>query len=139
MTSLDMQETFGDPISVYTRAQAIEDGVLVDVSETAREAGIKYPTVITRGAWGDHIALPDGYKGCQDERGRLWDVVWMTRMAIRRCKPGDDMLEVWLYVRRINKDGTDDQRAPRKVKLWAICGPCDDAEPVITIMRPEDC
>ena len=30
-----MAEFFGPPISVYTREQAIDDGVLVDVSETA--------------------------------------------------------------------------------------------------------
>jgi len=30
---------FGDVIYAYPRAQAIEDGVLVDVSETARKAG----------------------------------------------------------------------------------------------------
>jgi hypothetical protein len=29
-------------ISTYTRAQALEDGVLVDVSEMAKEAGIKF-------------------------------------------------------------------------------------------------
>lgn len=32
-------EFFGDVIHVYTRAEALEDGVLVDVSEMAREAG----------------------------------------------------------------------------------------------------
>ena len=34
---------FAPVISAYTRAQAIEDGILVDVSETAREAGFKIP------------------------------------------------------------------------------------------------
>ena len=34
-------------ISSYTRAEAIEDGVLVDVSKVAREAGIKYPVAVT--------------------------------------------------------------------------------------------
>src|SRR5690606_22501667 len=33
-----------DIIFAYTRAQAIADGVLIDVSNTAREAGIKFPT-----------------------------------------------------------------------------------------------
>lgn len=33
--------TVEDIISTYSRAQAIEDGVLVDVTETAKEAGIK--------------------------------------------------------------------------------------------------
>jgi len=32
----------------YTRAQAIEDGMFVDVTETAKEAGFKYPVAITR-------------------------------------------------------------------------------------------
>jgi hypothetical protein len=37
-------------ISRYTRAQAIEDGVLVDVSQQAKETGLLLPTVIT-----DHV------------------------------------------------------------------------------------
>lgn len=36
-----MGNTFGPVVFSYTRAQAIEDGVLVDVSEMAKEAGIK--------------------------------------------------------------------------------------------------
>ena len=32
---------FGDIISTYTRAQAIEDGVLIDISPTAKEAGFE--------------------------------------------------------------------------------------------------
>src|SRR6185437_8267129 len=39
---------FGEVIYSYTRAQAIADGVLVDVSETAKEAGFKYPVALTR-------------------------------------------------------------------------------------------
>ena len=31
----------------YTRAQAIEDGVLVDVTEQAKATGFKLPTVVT--------------------------------------------------------------------------------------------
>jgi hypothetical protein len=36
-----------DLIYAYTRAQALADGVLVDVSQMAREAGFKFPTAIT--------------------------------------------------------------------------------------------
>ena len=42
---------FGPVIFAYTRAQAIEDGILVDVSETAREAGFRIPVAITRTVW----------------------------------------------------------------------------------------
>src|SRR5262245_16898089 len=32
----------------YTRADALREGVLIDVSETAREAGFRYPVALTR-------------------------------------------------------------------------------------------
>ena len=32
---------FGEVISTYTRAQAIEDGVLIDAGPTAKEVGFK--------------------------------------------------------------------------------------------------
>lgn len=35
-----MLEFFGEPISSYSRKRAVEDGVLIDVSETAKKAGI---------------------------------------------------------------------------------------------------
>jgi type I site-specific restriction endonuclease len=41
----DEDPVFGDVIYSYTRKQAIEDGVLVDITEMAKEAGIKYPAV----------------------------------------------------------------------------------------------
>ena len=42
-----MQEQSDEVIHSYTRQQAIEDGVLVDVSSTpeAKEAGFKAPSV----------------------------------------------------------------------------------------------
>src|SRR3972149_219225 len=120
-----MNEVFGDPISVYTRAQALEDGQLVDVSETAKEAGIRFPVALTRAqaleggqlvgvgeaakeagirfpvaltraVWESCVVVPVNGKGrpvpCQDERGRLWDVLSMTRFAIRLSPAGHDTL-----------------------------------------------
>ncbi|HKI36594.1 MAG TPA: DUF6573 family protein [Gemmataceae bacterium] len=40
-----------DLIHRYTRADALRDGVLIDVSATAREAGFKYPVALTAAAW----------------------------------------------------------------------------------------
>ena len=50
---------FGPAISTYTRAQAIEDGILVDVSDTACEAGFTIPVAVTRTVWnyGDDRAM----------------------------------------------------------------------------------
>jgi hypothetical protein len=124
--TIDMTEIFGEPIYTYTRAQAIEDGVLVDVSETAREAGLKYPVAMTRAVWCDYVEIPEGVKG-QDEKGRLWDILWMLRVAVGR---GGSEIRYQLLVRQ--KGGL------RRVTLKAICGPGDDASPVITIMKPEE-
>ena len=73
-------------IFTYTRAQAIADGVLIDVSsKLAREAGFRYPVALTAGVWAECVAVPEGVTG-QDETGRLWDILTMLRFAIARQK-----------------------------------------------------
>ena len=116
-------------IHSYSRAQAIADGVLVDVSETAREAGIVYPTAVTRAVWENHVRVPDGIVG-QDERGRLWDILWMLRFAIARSPEGDFLIYT-VFVK------TDDG-APKSVKLKAVVGPGDQGEPVVTVLLPTE-
>lgn len=129
-----MREIFGEVISSYSRAQAIEDGVLVNISPMAREAGIKFPVAMTSASYAKCVALPEDYKGEQDINGRLWDVVWMLLTKIRTSRGGSDLL-FKLHV----KDVTPGQRGRLElVTLRAVCGPGDDAEPVITIMLPEE-
>ena len=119
-------------ISRYTRAQALEDGVLVDVSEVAREAGIKFPVAVTRAVWANYVEVPEGVVA-QDESGRLWDILWMLRCQIRRSQ--GDTLHFQLYVRNHNRERLTRQDL---VTLKAVCGPGDDAEPVITVMLPNE-
>lgn len=121
-----------DIISAYTRAQAIEDGVLVDVSEMAAEAGFRYPVAMTRAAWADCVEWPaEGMAAYQDESGRLWDVLWLARtMGIARAKGPRAEFSVC----RIPNEPT--ARQPRERLLIAVCGPGDTPEPVITIMLP---
>jgi hypothetical protein len=126
-------DLFGPPISVYTRAQALEDGALIDARATAREAGIRYPVALTRAVWAQCVAVPAGV-ACQDEPGRLWDVLWMLRVAIRRSNDGSE-IRYSLYVRNTNRERLDRRDL---VMLKALCGPGDDAEPVITIMLPAE-
>ncbi len=40
-----------DIISKYTRAQALQDGQLIDVSKVASEMGFTYPIAITQNLW----------------------------------------------------------------------------------------
>ena len=124
-----MQDIFGDVIYSYSRMQALEDGVLVDVSDLGREAGLRFRVAVTQAVWSEYISVPDGVIG-QDERGRAWDIVWMLRMAIKAGKGGEE-IRYSVLVR-------NDNRRPRMVELKAICGPGDEGEPVITIMLSDE-
>ncbi len=70
-----------DFVFTYTRAQALQDGVLLDVSERARQAGFRLPVAVTAALWQDVAAIPPSYQGIQDVQGRLWDLLWMARLG----------------------------------------------------------
>src|SRR5215469_1363324 len=124
---------FGQVVFAYTRAQAVADGFQVDVTKTAREAGIRFPVFLTRTVFNTHVAVPEDVHG-QDEAGRLWDIVWMLRFAIRKAATqGLVRVPFALYVR-------SDNRRPNLVKLVATCGALDidDSQPAITVMVPDE-
>ena len=125
-------QPFGPVIYSYTRAQAIADGFQVDVTKTAQEAGIRFPMFLTRAVGEAYVAVPPDVTG-QDEAGRLWDIVWMTRFAIIRSRKDGDRIPVALYFSR-------DGRTSRLIKLVAVCGPMDidDPQPAITVMMPDE-
>ena len=79
----NLTEYFGEPISIYTRAQAIEDGVLVNVSVAACEAGFKFPVAVTRTVWDGYIVPDSRARYYQDEMGRLWDILNVLRFYVR--------------------------------------------------------
>jgi hypothetical protein len=116
-------------IHSYSRAEAIEDGVLVDVSATAREAGIKFPVALTRSVWDAYVTVPENIEA-QDEAGRLWDILFLLSFNIRRAKGATSTIHYSLRVRT--------GKGPRRVRLKAICGPGDKAEPTITVLLPEE-
>jgi len=119
-------------LAMYSRAQAIADGVLIDVSKRAREAGIKYPVAMTAAVWDKYVKLtPAAERACNDEQGRLWDILWMFSRAALRAHPNES--ELYFQLRVV----TTSIRAQR-VTLKAVCGPGDDENPVITIMLPNE-
>ena len=129
------QESFYDEvISTYTRAQAIEDGVLVDAGSIALEAGFNGPVALTSAVWADCVAWTeeDSQKQVhQDLSARLWDVLYMAAYAIRTSSGSGDRL---LYeIHRVPRDGYSTEALPVTLKL--IIGPGDHGEPVMTILR----
>ena len=121
-----------DLVFSYSRRQALEDGVLVDVSEMAREAGFRYPVAVTRAVW-DGVVTPDHESRAsgQSEAGRLWDVLTVLRVTIRRSRGPVQTLEFQVLV-------ADRETSLRTVTLKAVCGPADDWSPCITVMLPAE-
>jgi hypothetical protein len=138
-----------DLISVYTRAQAIADGTLVDLTNATDRDGrklspFKWPVAMTATAFGETISAggewqkdADGNEtlvlpGCQDFAGRMWDVFWMLLVAIQQSPDGSDCVRFAVSVL------VNGESRRQTVRLKSLCGPGDDGEPVLTIMLPEE-
>ena len=131
MSENPSQNPFEDApvIFQYTRAQAIEDGVLIDLTEWAKETGFRFPVACTAAVWNGYIVPTDKTREIgQSERGRVHDLLWMLFNAIRKHGDGDTVLFDVMFLQ------TPDRHAV--VKFKSVCGPGDQGEPVITVMLP---
>ena len=117
---------FGEAIYTYTREQAIADGVLIDVSAMAKEAGFKYPTVITSAVY-EHLSDVEGKAG-QSFDGRLWDVLFMLKARLSRPLISTERRENDRINFSVKVSG-------RLYDLYAVCGPGDTESLVLTIME----
>lgn len=126
-----------DLIHRYTRAQAIADGVLIDVSATAREAGFRFPVAMTAGAWGEAVTWTErdteetGMP--QDESGRLWDVLWTARFAAMDSRNAGRNRVPFTFL-RVPRGS----RSAQRMTLDLIIGPGDNGEAVITVLLQDE-
>jgi hypothetical protein len=142
-TPVTPDDFWGPPISIYTRAQAIEDGVLVDVSDWAGAGpngmmgGFRVPTVLTRALW-DVVDLDaddqvrwrqQARQRGESTRGRAHDVLFMTRLAAGQ-HPHADRVHVAVLMTGEGKQG---RLVRRTMRLLAVI----DGDG-ITIGFPED-
>lgn len=112
----------------YSRAQALSDGVLVDVTEAARAIGFKYPVAITDTLYHEWIEVPESLESeGQSTKGRLDNLLMMLIFSIRTKKEITDTLHFQVAFQiRTGKQET--------VPVWATVSGGDTGEPVITIM-----
>ncbi len=126
---------FGDLIYSYSRAQAIEDGILVAVDKhLAKAAGIGIPVALTYAAWASCIPVPDHLKNDpeQSEAGRMSDllrVLWFN--MCHRSQPGHGQIDFQIALQQPSG-------RHKSQKLKALCSPGDDHRLVLTIMLPEE-
>ena len=126
-----------DIIFTYTRAQAIADGVLHDVTNTAKECGFRIPVAVTDTIWQRWVEV--------DHRSELLEVGQSTEARLR-----DLLMVLHLRIRQLPKDARTDRltfkvgflmepedETVEEAVLTADCGPGDEGEPVITVLLPE--
>jgi hypothetical protein len=112
---------FGETIYSYSRAQAIEDGVLVDLShvDSIRQHW-KYPFACTSAVWG---IIEDALKKeGQDLPGICHDISTVAKLMLRTAPAGTDRVLFPVII------------AERTRTLKLHVGPGDTPDPVITLM-----
>ena len=114
-------------IHTYTREQAIEDGQLLNVSDTheAKEAGFRVPVCITVGVHA-LVQVPESLNGWQDYSGRLWDTLFLAAAAFKRAGEKDLVQFEVVY--------QTDPRRSATVTLWL----CFSEYEGFTILLPEE-
>lgn len=122
-----------DLIYSYSRAEALEDGVLVDETQWASDGkgflcGFTIPVAFTRALF---EILKDAPLG-EDLRGRAHDVLFMASLAARSAKETGESRKTFT-VNVTNKNGIK-----TLLELFIDIGPGDKGEPVITIGFSED-
>lgn len=137
----DLTDFFGEPIAVYSVADALADGVLVDAGPIAAELFGNVPVLLTATVWDDCVAWAEEdsertHAFGQSETGRLWDVLWMTFCAARR---NPDALSCSVQLYRIRRDVEPaTEPAPDLVTVKATASCHDDGRPTVVISFPEE-
>ena len=116
-------------IHAYTRAEALADGVLIDVSAMANfPGGFVIPVAITAAVQGELQTIPARLQGEQSIIGRTHDLLLGAAAAARKCRRCSTlMFEVELDVGRSSS---------RQFRMTV--SPGDQGTPVITIMLPNE-
>ena len=127
-----MAEIYGEPISIYTRAQAIDDGFLVNFSDPESDTAevcrqhYKHPIAATLGVFGVMQKAVENKRYCQDYAGILHDMLWMSKACARRVNDSTVLFTCIIQGAARSKYHT--------FKLQVHPG--DAGEPVITLMLP---
>jgi len=110
----------GPVIYSYTRARALADSALVDVTETGKEVGFKLPVAITEALQNRLTPTKNEAVFGQDYDSRLWNVLWVAAFSIKLADPGIDT--VTFTVAQQEVDAKSGQLKNVELRLRAVCG-----------------
>ncbi|MCC8942821.1 hypothetical protein H8A99_42045 [Bradyrhizobium sp. Arg68] len=139
--------TANDLVASYSRQDALDDGVLVDVTDQAAACHIRYPVALTETVWHRYVENDAPGESVAERIGAVLQA--FTAAARRGAGNGQEMLFTLHVSMRDRGDWLESEGVPtpargftrethRLVQLKGHCGPGDKGEPVITIMLPNE-
>ncbi len=116
-------------VSVYTRAQAIADGVLIsgnvgELEEVSRQHFPRTPIAMTAAVFDIIKRAVENPKSCNSYKGVWHDVLWMSRTCSRAVDES-----TCLFLVKITTPG---RRSLYQFKI--VCHAGDHGEPVLTVV-----
>lgn len=123
-SSLD-EGAFTPAVPVYSRSQAIRDGLLIDATPLAREIGFKDAVALTRSAFEESVA---GLASDDDLDAQLLSVLF-SAFSTLRAQSHRRLREV---------EFTAGLPGVPTVDLKIVAGPGDRGETVLTILSADD-
>jgi len=127
-------------IHTYSHRQAVEDGLLIDVSDTARRMGFDVPVFVTNTIWTE-VICPDRVIGRLQVGLFLAYVKGILRNLHEEDALEDDLIELpmtlpMVGVHVVDREGKEVE--PEERTLWLHLDADDDGEPIFKIMFPAD-
>jgi hypothetical protein len=122
-----------------SREQALAEGHLVDVSDTARQNGFHWPVAISRAAYEDCVAWTEQDTHdqiFQSSQIRLQSVLFMGYSAGMQKRPAGTATSFSFDLLRIPRDGKS--RHAKRTHLRLVAGRDANGEPVLTILLPTE-
>lgn len=127
-----IQEMYGNYISEYSRAKAIEDGFIINVTEQAKRNRFQIPVALTQQAFHDcvYVFKVDEKKLQTNEDKRLARLLQVFRFTLRSKNNSSKNAVDFTFTFQTVRNG---KLVTDTADLVAFICPGDDGEPVITI------
>ena len=118
-------------VHMYTRANALEDGVLINLNAIDEIADLvqshyKFPVDLTESVWAIVCAAVDDDEGCNDLAGVIHDLLFMSKACYEEINQSERIFKVLIHLNGELKE----------YRFKAVFGPDETWAPVVTIMLP---
>ena len=111
----------------YTRAQALANCILIDVTEIGEEVGFKPPVAITEALQNRLTPTKNEAVFGQDYDSRLWNVLWVAAFTIKLADRGTDTVTFTVVQQEV--DAKSGQLQNVELRLRAVCGSGNEDKP----------